>query len=247
MQIGQEEKTSRYALGWLILDYLRVFTWPAIALFVVMFGWNDLMLLLRDREVNLFGVAIGQKVEGVQRRAEGELEDISFLVGQLEERLNAIENGDETDNASNTETGAPDARALTQQIETKIDSLRGNLAREVEQVQMAAPPVQQSLPTPAPNTPSRREQRVASLEQTGFEAMLARDYETALDAFTKAREIWPSYHNVAEMQRLLAARRADPPQTEQDWLSLFEMALIKFSWGMPDDIRAAMRAEFKRK
>ncbi|HAM47674.1 MAG TPA: hypothetical protein DCO73_08055, partial [Alphaproteobacteria bacterium] len=62
MQIGQEEKTSRYALGWLILDYLRAFTWPAIALFVVMFGWNDLMLLLRDREVNLFGVAIGQKV-----------------------------------------------------------------------------------------------------------------------------------------------------------------------------------------
>ncbi|HAD24226.1 MAG TPA: hypothetical protein DCF61_00670 [Alphaproteobacteria bacterium] len=247
MQIGQEEKTSRYALGWLILDYLRAFTWPAIALFVVMFGWNDLMLLLRDREVNLFGVAIGQKVEGVQRRAEGELQDIAFLVGQLEERLNAIENGEETDSSQNTQNGAPEARALTQQIETKIDSLRGNLAREVEQVQMAAPPVQQRLPPPATSAPGKREQRVASLERTGFEAMLARDYETALDAFTKAREIWPGYHNVAEIQRLLAVRRDDPPQTEQDWLSLFEMALIKFSWGMPDDIRAAMRAEFKRK
>ena len=247
MQIGQEEKTSRYALGWLILDYLRVFTWPAIALFVVMFGWNDLMLLLRDREVNLFGVAIGQKVEGVQRRAEGELEDIAFLISQLEERLDTIENGTETGSASNNRPGTPEARTLTQQIETKIDNLRGNLAREVEQVQMAAPPVQQSLPPPVSTTPSKREKRVAALERNGFEAMLARDYATALAAFTKAREIWPDYHNVAEMQQLLAARRDDPPQTDGDWLSLFEMALIKFSWGMPDDIRAAMRAEFKRK
>lgn len=257
MQIDKQEKTGRYALGWLVLDYLKAFTWPALALFVVMFGWNDLMTLLRDREVNLFGVTLGQRVEGVQQRAEGELQDIAFLVGELENRLAAVENGDESSAPpADTAPGSPvdaapptpeDARELTRQIETKIGSLRENLAREVEQVQMTAPVAQQNLPPAATTTPNNREQRVAALERTGFDSLLANDFDTALDAFTRARKIWPDYHNVGEIQRILAQRRDDPPVSRADWLRLYEMILIKYSWGMPDDVRAAMRAELKGK
>lgn len=240
---------DRYALGWLILDYLKAFTWPALALFIVIFGWSDLMALLRDREVNVFGVTLGQRVEGVQQRAEGELQDIAFLVGELESRLAAVENGGDAEEvtpgapASGVEPTPEEARELTRQIETKIGSLRQNLAREVEQAQMTTPPVQQAMPQMPRPEPVGREAKLAGLERKGFEALLERDFEAALAAFTEARKTWPDYHNVTEIQRLLAGMRSDPPETDADWRQVYEPILIKYSWGMPDDIRAAMRIE----
>ena len=58
---------------------------------------------------------------------------------------------------------------------------------------------------------------VPDLEKRGFEALLERDYDVAQQTITEAVRIWPDYHNVAEIGKLLSANRTKltggvPPQ-----------------------------------
>jgi len=62
--------------------------------------------------------------------------------------------------------------------------------------------------------------------------------------FEEARSIWPEYHNVAELARALRNRRDDLADSASPaWTELYRGILTKYSWGLPTDLRAAIRAE----
>lgn len=230
---GSGEKS--YALGRLILDYIKAFLWPAVAVIIVVVYQDDVRKILAEREVDIFGLRIGEKVEQIESQAMAEIEDIRLL---LEAQRQAAESAE----------GAAPAPELSADIEAKLSSLERNLSREIAQVQTAQ---QQALPVPAddrqataPAPSAGRESRAAAAERRGFEALIDRDVAAAIAAFDEARSIWPEYHNVAEIGRALRNRRdrlTDPESSA--WPDLYREILTRYSWGLPPDLRETIRGK----
>ena len=244
------EGGQRYELGRLILDYLRTFMWPVIVIALAIFYFEDLMEVVKGREVNIFGLEIGPAVARLQETTEQELTDLQALVAELKANYRR-----ELEAAAGTGAGAPteatvseQTREAAQAVETKLSSLRSNLDREAQALRQAAIPQQAQSPhspvqmSPALALPTARAEEAARFERAGFEAILERRYDDALRAFERAREVWPEYHNVAEIADYLARMRANhAPLDPADWAMLDRTLLTRYSWGMPADLREMFR------
>ena len=220
------DASERYALGRLILDYLRIFIWPAILLIVVLTYREDVREILRDREFEVAGVfKIGQQVERLEAQAAEEIADVRALVEQLQERPDLP-----------PETVAAD-------IESKLTRLTSNLSREVRQIApnlTPAPPGPGEVAQAAQNPSSEAE--VAALERKGFQALIDRNPGEALAAFEQAEALMPKYHNVAAIRALLADHQSDLADPDaQAWSKLYRVILTRYSWGMPSDLRPKLR------
>lgn len=225
----QASGEKSYALGRLVLDYIKAFLWPAVAVIVVVIYQDDVRKILAEREVDIFGLRIGEKVEEIESQAMAEIEDIRLLLEAQREAADASD-------------GAAPAPELSADIDTKLSTLERNLSREIAQVQG----VQQAAP--AARAEDQRTARLtpmaADAERRGFEALVAGDVDAAIAAFDEARGIWPEYHNVAEIGRALRNRRdrlADPQSPA--WSELYRDILTRYSWGLPTDLRDAIRAK----
>jgi len=245
---------QRYELGRLILDYLRTFMWPVIVIALAIFYFEDLMEVVKGREVKVLGVEIGPAVAQLQETTEQELADLQALVAELEANFRR-----ELEAAGGDEAAAPAETAVSEQtqeaaqaVETKLSSLRANLDREAQALREAA--IQQALPpqvalpqspvqmAPAPSLPSARAEQAARFERAGFEAILDRRLDDAISAFESAREAWPEYHNIDEIADYLARMRANPaPLDAADWAEIDRTMLTRYSWGMPADLRDTFR------
>jgi len=219
---------SDYALGHLVLDYIKAFLWPVVAVIVVLIYQDDVRKILSEREVDIFGLRIGEKVEQIESQAMAEIEDIRLL-------LEAQQAGADTE-------ASPE---LSADIDTKLSSLERNLSREIAQVQVeqqalqAAPPSERQAAAEAGGS---RAKSAAAAERRGFEALVRHDVTQAIAAFDEARSIWPEYHNVAEIGRALRKQqdRLTDPQSPA-WQQLYREILTRYSWGLPDDLRDAIR------
>jgi ATP-dependent Clp protease ATP-binding subunit ClpA len=224
------ERGDSYALGRLILDYVRTFMWPALVL-VLLFGYGDrIWNLLDSREFELAGVLkLGQQVSQIKENTNEELDDIRAL-------LAAVQSG----GGSNTK--------IVKDIEAKLEKVEGNLDREVRQIRSAeantgdrSKSVQKSLKS----TKSVGASAITSAraqERRGFEALLKRDFNAARKAFDAAFASYPEYHNVKEIRSILDSKRAaltDPRSPE--WDKLHQRILTDLSWGMPADLRPRFR------
>lgn len=84
---------------------------------------------------------------------------------------------------------------------------------------------------------------VPDLEKRGFEALLERDYDVAQQTITEAVRIWPDYHNVAEIGKLLSANRTKlTAGDDAAWKEIYATIAGKFAWGVPPQYLARMRA-----
>jgi len=84
-------------------------------------------------------------------------------------------------------------------------------------------------------------------ELKGFEALVNKDAEGALQAFTNAENLWPVYHNVSEIRKLLqeslSTLAAAPKEGKSEpWSNLYRTLTSKYSFGMPPEIRAKLIA-----
>lgn len=255
-----QDTGQRYEFGRLVLDYIRSFMWPVILVLAALFYWEDLMSLIKEREVDVFGVRIGPAVErlqAVEAATQQELQDVAVLVEALkasyqEDLQAAIEQIRAGDGAPENLPAPEHAAAVAQDIDAKLSSLKQNLGREVQQIQQevtqappapAAPAASDAPATPLQTRATSRADHVARLERRGFEAIVERDLQAAIEAFTEARQLWPDYHNVAEIQRFLTQMaRRDAPLDEAAWATINRTILTEYSWGMPADIRAELRA-----
>jgi len=224
------ERSDSYALGRLILDYLRTFMWPVLIL-VLLFGYSErIWSLLDSREFELAGVLkLGQQVSQIKENTNEELDDIRAL-------LAAVQNG----GGSNTQ--------IVKDIEAKLGKVERNLDREVRQIRSteannAARPksIQKSLKPRTP-TGSTALATARAQERIGFEALLRRDVDAARKAFGAAFESYPSYHNVKEISASLESKRtALANRRSPEWDRLHQLILTDLSWGMPADLRPRFR------
>lgn len=220
---------DRYALGHLILEYLRTFMWPAIALAIVLVFQDDVRRILENREVEVAGVVrIGPQIEQLEQQAREEIADIRALL--------------QAQQASEGETPEV-SEQVTADIENKLANLSSALSRGVEQIQQTAPATgQMQAQVPAASQQSRV-QKVAAMERRGFLALLDRDVSTALSAFSDAFAEWPDYHNVSEIRRLLDRWQGElSDRTSPKWKELYRIVFTDLSWGMPSDLRPEFRA-----
>lgn len=228
-------RTKDYALGRLVLDYIRAFMWPLVAVVVVVIYQDDVRKILSEREVDIFGLRIGEKVEQIESQAKAEIEDIRLLV-EAQQQLAA--------------SAGESAPRVSEDLVAKLSSLERNLSREIARVQseqqvlQAAPPDARQAAIEAESRQASRATLAAAAERRGFEALLDRDVDAAIAAFEEARDIWPEYHNVAEIARALRKRRdALAALGAEDWSELYRDILTRYSWGLPDDLRSAIRRE----
>jgi hypothetical protein len=215
-----------YALGRLVLDYIKAFLWPAVAVIVVAIYQDDVRKILAEREVDIFGLRIGERVEQIESQALAEIEDIRLLLRAADEAA----------------PEAAPAPALSEDIQAKLSSLERNLSREIAQVQTA----QQEPQTTLRDDPRAVQFGTAAgvAERAGFQALLERDLDAAIANFDEARLLWPEYHNVAEIAQLLRSRRDRLGDPRSDaWPQLYREILTSYSWGLPADLRDAIRAK----
>ena len=222
-----DEASTNYSLGRLVLDYIRVFLWPVVVLVIVVVFQDDVRKIVSEREVEILGVRIGDKVEEIESRALAEISEIRSLVAEQQSR------------------DAAGSSAISQDINTKLERLELNLSRDIEQVrsveQAAGVPSRGEARAPASDTSASRSDRAEAAERRGFEALVARDVEGALEAFNEARIIWPDFHNVSEIEQLLLKwqdRLSDPGSSA--WPQVYREILTRYSWGMPSDLRASI-------
>jgi len=88
----------------------------------------------------------------------------------------------------------------------------------------------------------------ADLELKGFAYIIGKDVEAALQAFTQSEKLWPNYHNVAEIKRLLeenhSALAAAPKEGKSEaWSKVYRVLVTKYSWQMPDDVKKKLSEE----
>lgn len=228
-----DDGAKNYALGRLILDYIKAFMWPAVAIIVVLIYQDDVRQILSERQVDIFGLRIGERVEQIESQAMAEIQDIRLLLDAQQQAQRSGSDG----------TVTPQ---LNDDIDAKLRSLESNLSREIAQVQSeqqalrSAPAAERQATAEAGGS---RASRAAIAERRGFEALIDRDVAAAIAAFDEARGIWPEYHNVAEIGRTLRHQQdalADPGSDA--WPRLYREILTRYSWGMPEDLRREIRA-----
>jgi len=211
----------------LILDYIRTLLWPVILVMAVVAYKDDVFEILKEREIEVAGLRIGQRVSEVKTNFQAEMEDLRKVVEEL----------------AKAEGGTPDEEARAERVLERISGLERNLQREFSQIEQQTVAVARPSTTATVQAPEGREQ-AAVLEGRGFEALLNKDVDEALSAFDQARAAWPDYHNVAEIGRLLRARRDELAAGSADaWKDVYQTILTRYSWGMPTPVREQMRAE----
>jgi hypothetical protein len=97
-------------------------------------------------------------------------------------------------------------------------------------------------PAAATSTSVDPRQEAVSWEQKGFDFIISKNAEAALMAFTNAEKLWPNYHNVAEIRKLLVTNQAvlvaaTKESKEEPWAGFYRTLLSKYSWGMSPDIK----------
>jgi len=115
----------------------------------------------------------------------------------------------------------------------KVEIIEINLERELTQVKQTA------LNKEAPSSTIARKTKVAKLEHDGFIAIINRDQNGAISAFSEASNLWPDYHNVSEIEKLLKKNKPhlSNDKSEDAWNRVIKTISEQYSWGMPNDIR----------
>lgn len=85
----------------------------------------------------------------------------------------------------------------------------------------------------------------ADWELKGFESIVNKDVEVSVQAFANAEKLWPSYHNVSEIRKLLEDNRvalaAAPREGKSDaWTNVYRTLISKYSWGMPAGVKTRL-------
>ena len=225
------QRSGSYALGRLMLDYLRTFRWPALIL-VLLFGYSDKIWNLMDsREFELAGVLkLGRQVSQIKENTNEGLGDTRAL-------LVTVQNGDVF------------TSRIVEDIEAKFGKVERNLDREVRQIRSAETDVpvrsksgQQSIKA-AELANAKALATAQAQERIGFEALLKRDVAAARRAFDAAFASYPEYHNVKGVRAILESEQVAPANPQSaEWDRLHQRILTDLSWGMPAELRPRFRS-----
>lgn len=93
-----------------------------------------------------------------------------------------------------------------------------------------------------PNPVSSDKLKIAQAkEREGFQALISGNYDVAIAAFQESENIYPSYHNVYELARILRKNKAqmnDPVKKKE----VFQTISNQYSYGAPPDSWAQVKS-----
>jgi hypothetical protein len=78
-------------------------------------------------------------------------------------------------------------------------------------------------------------QKAKDLEKQGFQFILSNNFSKAKDSFAECENSYPRYHNCYDIVDYLKAN------SNKDAKEIYKTILTKYSWGMPSEVRTAMR------
>ena len=125
---------------------------------------------------------------------------------------------------------------FTPQVSEQLKTGQAQLPANFEVSSSAA-----TNPTVITTSTSNPREEAANWEIKGFDFLVSKNAEAALLAFANAEKLWPSYHNVAEIRKLLEGNLAALKEGKNDaWITFYRTLLAKYSWGMTADIKSKL-------
>jgi uncharacterized protein YoxC len=210
-----------------------VLIWPGAILLTLLLYGAELREIIKTREIKVSGLfEIGQSVNKLNENTQTELNGLLKYVEEI--RANT------TDSAK--------VKQLSEDLQGKVDSLRSNLNKDIKQIEQIqlAPLAIPSQQTTEPGTVGSARAQAQQWESRGFESIVSKDIAAATDAFAKAENAWPDYHNVAEIRRYLAKMKKELEHAPEGgkgaiWNEIYRTLLTTYSWGMPPAVRTKLR------
>lgn len=209
----------------LVLEYLKVFIWPVVLLIGVFMFKPQIEEILRTREISVGSLTVGKKIEGIEVSVQQQLAVQKHYIEQMDA------------NANNPALVRENARWLLGVIPTVQKNVSQDILALKNEIQTGGTASAKGVaPSPQESPKTARD-----FELKGFEALLAKDVDAAISALAQAEALSPTYHNVAEIHRLLADKREALKARDADWKPVYKLIVGRYSWGMP----AAMLSRLK--
>lgn len=207
MSINEQKKEeSSVEVSRIVLDYIKALIWPIMLVVAFYFYGNELLVIIKSREIEAYGIKIGKQIDELSNNYEDQ-------IAELKQELNQ----------ANT---SPD-------LLDKVQNIESNLDKQLSQIKRMAMFDGEYLVSLS------KKDKVDRFERNGFNAILKKDVENAIASFEEAKKLWPDYHNVSEIMKLLKNKRTElsNPDASEAWKNVTDTILKKYSWGMPKDIR----------
>jgi len=242
----------------LFLEYVRVFIWPLIVLLVVLLFRGQIMEMISsgDFQANVFGVqvkavnnAVIEELKDREKELKRNIDALNRQLSQQQDYYNELlaqykslealaheQAGTQPDDPLASE-GQSDQRASL----AKATQARQNLEARGEALFSA---IQTKVDASRRIVTAAEADEAAQTEREAFEALLAGEYQQAATLFQETEQIYPSYHNASEIDRLLdnnLDRLLDPKTSQQARREIFSTILEKYTWGMPPELQKKMK------
>ena len=209
-----------------VLEYAKTFVWPVLVVALLIVFNPEIHDLIKGGGWSVGPIKVEQRVNVLSNAVQGQFIAQKDLATKIQE------------NPADTAKVKEYADKLLENIRTS----QQGLSKEVEQLKAIIPAQQSGTNDQAPTTVDKPV-TAQGWEQKGFEALIAKDVDTAINSFAQAESIWPQYHSVAEIRSLLVSKREglkDPNSPE--WKSIQMKIVSDYSWGMPPDVRQKLKA-----
>lgn len=236
------------------LEYIRTLIWPLFALMVLLVFQSDISgMISRGVELDILGVTIkGASGENLENLLAEEAKLRNAFDG-LEKKLREQADMNKRLAAEKEQLMTENNRLEAQLMQTRIaagedlneilepTAAGGDEAHKEKDAVIASQElerdIQQNLNMAQMILAGPSAKEASKHERDGFDNILAGRWEAAHDSFQSAYEIYPDYHNVREIQRLLrknmeALMAGDKATVREVLHSIIE----RYSWGAPADV-----------
>jgi hypothetical protein len=89
-------------------------------------------------------------------------------------------------------------------------------------------------------------ENAGEFEKKGYDFLLNKDVEGAIDAFVKSENSYNGYHQVYEIAKYLIKNKSDLSDRNSDnWKVVYQVILSQYSWRMPENYKVEIQEKIK--
>ena len=236
--------------GEITLEYVKILIWPLFGLMVFLLFRGEISGLLEGEfEADVLGVKVKSSQQGnlaeLKQKEEQLEQNITDLTNQLSDQKNINQALLEQIEKLEKAIGASRDHGAVQTSEEWSDLKNRSKTLEKES-QNLFQKMEQNIEVSQKILQKDKFQKAQALETTLFDQILADQYQDAIRTCQKITAIFPGFHNAYEIQRLLERSKdelehEDPAVRDQNKKRIFSEMLKKYSWGMPDSVKAKLK------
>ncbi len=201
----------------LLLDYLKVLLWPLIVVVIILLYEDEVIGLLENREIEILGLKIGQRIESLSENYATEIAEIREIVEKT--------------------SGDP-------QLLSRINKISRNIQKDLSQIQQQAkePNLIERRAVSSILTAAEEERLgfQAILDQNIDLAI--KQFTAARELWADYHNVAEIETLLKQQQSIL---RPNALSYQQNWKVLKQRILKDYSWGMPKDIREQLKQQVR--